>query len=234
MTNPYKEGGTPSPIRALVPTNLALEQSTLERMRQLPHLQRVAGLVVFFLEAKGRLYEQTADKLSEAIQTESETLRREGIVTVQPAGEALDYTRLPQPTQELLFRFLSLGVENVDGPTESIMERLEETGNPFGFEPDVTRSILDMANYFFQEESNNTSIRSPELSPDYTEYFEIIMMLMYECGQPDWPDPYLFDIPGGLHYSHIFPPEAAAQMQAYLDAIHRKAQEPPKDSTPEK
>ena len=102
---------------------------------------------------------------------------------------------------------------------EIIVEKLNEHGNPFGFEPELTRAILEMANDELQTQIRIDS-RSlpPDLRPDPMAYFEGIMVAMFEEGHLSGMSQFSnTKFPAGTYHREIFPKEVAQQMRDYIE-----------------
>ncbi len=221
MTNPL-EGNHPQPIRDLVPRNVSLEARSLEGIRNLPHLQRVAGLVFLLLEAKSRFWEKSDIELKEKAQSELERLKQEGIT---PKTEASEGTSGLWPFELLVNSdwtnlYLSLDKRDKKDLPQIIADRLRTYGDPFGFGSEVTRAILEMANEAFETQLSCDSIDSgtynSNWNPNPIDYLEETMIRIFEEGRLSGLTPFSqTKFPAGDYHRKIFPRDVAQQMQAY-------------------
>lgn len=212
MTNSL-EGNPRQPIRDLVPKNVSFEARSLEGIRKLPHLQRVAGLVFLLLQAESVIDGQ--------FRNEFEKYRDENFNEIQISFT--DFILRENPGSTSLISEIAKGKKL----PEIITEKLNERGNPFGFDPQVTRAILEMAKDELQTQIRVDLIKAgtydPDSKPDPIIYFEEIMVAMLEEGNLSGMSPFSnTKFPAGEYHKEIFPREAAQQMRGIIEQIYRK------------
>ncbi|OGH19561.1 MAG: hypothetical protein A3D74_02635 [Candidatus Levybacteria bacterium RIFCSPHIGHO2_02_FULL_37_13] len=220
------------PIRDLVPTNISLDSP--EGIKNLPHLQKVAGLVFLLLEGKVRSWQQSSQQLNEKAQSELERLKQEGIT---PRTEESEGTS-GLTTFELLvnsdwreLRLSTMEHDRKDIP-KIIADKLHEHGDPFGFGPETSRAILEMANDAFETQLSCDSIKvgtyDPEWNPDPRDYLEEVMIRIYEEGMLSGLTPFSHTkFPAGQYHGKIFPREVRKQMQDYINQMYPIIKTPP-------
>lgn len=191
-------------IRDLVPMN---SLDSPEGIKNLPHLQRVAGLVYLLLEAKSVNDEQ--------FKSEFEKFREPDLDEIQISFTDFVLHQNPRSTF-----FISKILKGKNLP-EIIVEKLNEHGNPFGFGPELTRAILEMANDELQVRIRIDSRRlPPDSRPNPMVYFEHIMVGMFDEGYLSGLSPFSNTrFPAGTYYREIFPKEVVQQMQGYIKQI---------------
>ena len=213
MTNPI-ERSPRQPIRDLVPRNVSLESKSLEGLRNLPHIQRVAGLVFLLLVAESVSREQFKNEFEKYRDTEINGIKtsfKDFVLSthtnpIWPLSDELNNKKLP----------------------EIIAEKLNERGNPFGFEPKLTQAILEMAKDELQRQIHVDSIKigsyctDTDWKPDPISYFENVMVAMLEEGHLSGMSPFSnTEFPAGEHHREIFPKEVAQQMRDYIEQKYK-------------
>lgn len=211
-------------IKSLVPANIeSLPESA--SFEHLPHLQRVGGLVFLLLLAKERFRQQTASELSNVAQNQIDRLKTEGVM-------AKTLQDLFTHSREFLDTWLTLHDRNKKELPKIIADKIEEHGSPFGFEPNATRAILEMANDFYENQRFCDSIScGPDNDlPPPTEYFEEMTIQIFEFGRKSGLNPFSYtDFPAGNYFNQIFPPEVAREMKTLIkqrdDEIDKRIKE---------
>lgn len=204
----------PQPIRDLVPKDISFE--SLEGIKNLPHLPRVAGLVYLLLEGEARINRQFTD--------EFERFRDPALDETQISFT--DFVLSQNPESTLLIS------EILKGKTlpEILAEKLNEHGDPFGFGPELTRAILEMAKDSLKtlEYCNAVSTDNPERKPDPRNYLDDVMIRMFEEGRLSGLTPFSnTKFPAGTYHREIFPREVRQQMRDYIDQMYPVAKNPP-------
>lgn len=218
MINPV-EGNPRLPIRDLV--------SCFEGIKNLPHLQKVAGLVFLLLEGKGRFWQDSNHQLNEKAQSELERLKKEGIT---PKTKESEGTSSLWPFELLLNSnwrdlYLSLNKRNREGLPKIIADKLQKHGDPFGFGPKITQAILEMANDTFETQLSSDSIKigtyDPEWKPDPRNYLDDVIIRMFEEGRLSGLTPFSHTkFPAGDYHKEIFPLKVRQQMQDCIDQMY--------------
>jgi hypothetical protein len=204
---------TKTSILSLVPAGLdtGLESKSF---RDLPHLQKMAGLVFLLLNVKRQSWGDTSTELTQLFRSESFRLEEEG-KPHKTLGDLIEGSR------EFVSRWVELNDKNSKEIPEIIAKKIEELGNPFGLDIDVTRAVLEMANDHFETQLRNDSIKigtyDHNWKPDPVEYFEEIIINMFEDGRNSGMSPFSnTDFPAGSYHAQIFPPDVARQVRILI------------------
>lgn len=206
-----------SPMLALVPCDF---ETSLERqidLKDLPHIQRLAGLVYFFLVARERFDQDSINQLKDAEDEEIERLKREEPQLLKPGFSFFEHL-VNTDWREL---YLGLAERNSKQLPEILTAKIAENGDVFGF-GELTRAILEMANDRFENEKNaNKTTFERGSFPRQTKFFEHVMFEMLTRGLRVGSESWYTTYPAGEYYSEIFPPEVLAQMRPMYEDFER-------------
>lgn len=187
-------------IQSLIPTGLGTELE-LKSFRNIPHLQKVAGLVFLLLSVKKQYWEETYEELEQIRRLEFARLAEEG----RPHETLGD---LIQGSTEYVSRWVELRNRDSKEIPEIVAKKLKSLDNPLGLDMELTRAVLEMANDYFETQLANDAIDTgaydPDWNPDPVEYLEGIIIDMFE-----------FDSLG-FYGDRIFPPDVAREVRLLI------------------
>lgn len=210
------------PMLNLVQKNVSPEVRSLEKIRSLPHLQRVATLVFLLIETKSRFWEKSNIEILEKTQKETERLEQQGVSPkTKDSKGAYGFSILElDANSDWLGLYFSLDKRNREDLPKIIAEKIEEYGDPFGFGQQVTRSILEMADDSFENQiSDIADDADSEWNPNPIDYLENVMIDMFGNPRFSGGSPFLnTKLQAEMHmrYEKIFPKDVAEQMRDYI------------------
>ncbi len=216
-----------SPISALVPSGIENILNSRElNFRNIPQLQKVAIITYLLLNAKEHFYEESASKRAAVASRDFEEVRKKKKEAGEE-GDGISLDDLLSYSKNFIKTWIETDERDREKLPEIVAQKISDKGNPFGFDPEVVRAILEMANDFYETQLSVDSIKIGTYDPDWqpipTKYLTNVMEDMFEHGGSSGRNPFSrTKFPAGNYYHEIFTPEASRQMQHLIKERYQR------------